>query len=557
MFPPRPPQKPPQPKKENRRPGVLFQPKTARSLQSGMDTILNAIRPTLGPLPRVVAIEQIASKDKKPELLDSGGTIARRIIQLKNNDADVGAMFIRNVLWTLQEKAGDGTATAAVMFQKLFNEGRRYVVNGGDAMMLKRHFEGAIPLLQAELDKSTHYLHGKQRLAGLAMTICHHETLSRYLGEVFDIIGAFGRLEIRSGRSREIEREYVEGLWWDNGVLSREMIFDKSEQKTTLEDAAILISDLEINEPVDLVPLLDLCIRNEIKALLLISGTLSDRAMGLLLQKQNQEKVKVIAVRSPAISMDVRIDAMQDIAVLTGGTVLAKTAGDSLNRVKVEDLGRARRVWGRVDNFGFVGGRGDARAIRAHIASLRKAYENAKDNDGRKKILNRIGKLMGGSATLWVGANTPLEVEALKELAERTGEAMRGAMREGVVPGGGVALLNCRDVLRKGLEGETDPDKIAAYRILIKALEEPFKVIVQNAGMDLDEVFPLIKQAPAGTGYDVLNRQVVDMLDAGIYDAASVVKSALHAAISGAGLALSTDVIIHRKNPPESLATTS
>jgi chaperonin GroEL len=255
--------------------------------------------------------------------------------------------------------------------------------------------------------------------------------------------------------------------------------------------------------------------------------------------------------------MDVRIDAMQDIAVLTGGTALFKAAGDSLNRVKVEDLGRARRVWGRVDNFGFVGGRGDARTIRAHIASLRKAYENAKDNDGRKKILNRLGKLMGGSATLWVGATTPIEVEALKELAERTGEAMRGAMRAGVVPGGGVALLNCRDVLRKALEGETDPDKIAAYRMLIKALEEPFKVIVENAGMDLDEIFPLIKQAPAGTGYDVLKRQVVDMLETGIFDAASVVKSALHAAISGAGLALSTDVIIHRKSPPESLATTS
>jgi chaperonin GroEL len=556
MFPSRPPQQPPEKKSDFQRPGVVFQPVTARSMLRGMDKILNAVRPTLGPLPRTVAIEHIANREKRPEMLDSGGTIARRIIQLRGRNEDVGAMFIRNVLWSLQEKVGDGTATAAVMFQKIFNDGRRYLVDGGDVMMLKRHFESALPLLLAELDQATRPVSGKKDLAALAMTICHHETLSRYLGEIFDIIGAFGRMEIRTGRSREIEREYVEGLWWDNGVLSREMIFDKFEQKTSLEDAYILISDLEINEPGDLIPLLDLCIRNEVKSLLLISGTLSDRAMSLLLQKPNQEKIKIIAVRSPAISMDVRIDAMQDLAVLTGGTALFKAAGESLNRIKIEQLGRARRVWGRVDNWGFVGGRGDPRAIRNHIAALRKAYGNAKDNDGRKKILNRVSKLIGGSATLWVGGNTPLEVEALKELAERTGEAMRGAMREGVVPGGGVALLDCRTRLRKELDGATDPDKIAAYRILIKALEEPFRVIVQNSGGDLDEIFPLVKQAGAGYGYDVLKREVVDVAAVGLFDAASVVKGAVHAAISGAALALTTDVMIHRKNPPESLAGT-
>jgi chaperonin GroEL len=551
------PPKPPAKKKDFQKPGVLFQPAAARSLQGGMDLILNAIKPTLGPLPRTVAMEHIVTKDKKPELLDSGGTIARRIIQVYNRDEDVGAMFIRNVLWSLQEKSGDGTATAAVMFQKLFNEGRRYIVNGGNAMVLRRHLESAVPILSAELDRMTRHLYGKKRLAGLAMTISHDPVLSRYMGEVFDIIGDFGRLEIRNGRSREIEREYVEGLWWDNGVVSREMIYDKSEVRTVFEEAHILISDLDIEDPNDLVPLLELCIRNGIKSLLLISASLSDRALGLLLQKQNLEKVQVMAVRSPSISMDIRIDALQDIAILTGGSVLVKAAGNTLAGVKVEHLGRARRVWGRVENFGIIGGRGEARAVRAHVAALRKAYAGAKDNDGRKKILNRISKLMGGSATLWVGANSPLQVEALKELAERTSEAMRGAIREGVVPGGGVALLDCRGVLRKAIEGETDVDKIAAYRILIKALEAPFRTILENAGADLDEVVPLVNQAGEGVGYDVVNRRVTKMVDAEIYDAASVVKAALHAALSGAGLALSTDVIIHRKNPPESLATTA
>ena len=537
------------------RPGVIVQPATSRIMQCGIDQIINAIRPTLGPVPRTVAIDPIATKNKRAEILDSGGTIARRIIQLKSRDEDVGAMFIRHVLCTLQEKAGDGTATAALLFQKLFSEGRRYIVNGGNAMILRRHFEAAIPLILAELDQMTQHLSGKKRLAGLAMTISHDPVLSQYLGEIFDIIGDFGRLEIRTGRGRELKREYVEGLWWDNGVLSREMIVDKTQMKTTFEDSYIFISDLAVEDPNDLVPLLNMCVQNGIKTLMLIVASLSDRAMGLLLSKQNQALVQVMAVRSPAVAMDVRIDSLQDIAVLTGGTVLSKAAGYTLQGVRLEHLGRARRIWGGAHGFGVIGGRGDARTVRAHVTALRKSYNAAKDNEGRKKILTRFGKLMGGSATLWIGANSPLEIEALKELAERTSEAMRGAIREGVVPGGGVALLDCRRVLRKAIEGEFDLEKVAAYRILIKALEAPFRTILQNAGIDLDDVMPLVKQAGAGYGYDVINRNLVNMADAEIFDAASVVRAGLHAALSGAGLALSTDIIIHRKKPPVSTRT--
>ena len=542
-------------KKVFQKPGILFQPATYLMMQRGIDQIINAIRPTLGPLPRTVAIDPIATKNKRAEILDSGGTIARRIIQLKSRDEDVGAMFIRHVLCTLQEKAGDGTATAALLFQKLFSEGRRCSVNGGNVMILRRHFEAAIPLILAELDQMTQHLSGKKRLAGLAMTISHDPVLSHYLGEIFDIIGNFGRLEIRTGRSRELKREYVEGLWWDTGVFSREMIVDKIQMKTTFENSYIFISDLAVEDPNDLVPLLNMCVQNGIKTLMLIVASLSDRAMGLLLSKQNQALVQVMAVRSPAVAMDVRIDSLQDIAVLTGGTVLSKVAGYTLHGVRLEHLGRARRIWGGAHGFGVIGGRGDARTVRAHVTALRKSYNAAKDNEGRKKILTRFGKLMGGSATLWIGANSPLEVEALKELAERTSEAMRGAIREGVVPGGGVALLDCRQVLRKAIEGESDLEKVAAYRILIKALEAPFRTILQNAGIDLDDVMPLVKQAGAGYGYDVINRKVVNMADAEIFDAASVVRAGLHAALSGAGLALSTDVIIHRKNPPDSSAT--
>jgi chaperonin GroEL len=255
--------------------------------------------------------------------------------------------------------------------------------------------------------------------------------------------------------------------------------------------------------------------------------------------------------------MTARIGALEDLAILTGAQVFSSTANDSISNVKLEDLGRARRIWANMDNFGIVGGRGDPRRLREHIAGLRQGYANIKDVDDRKKILQRLGKLMGGSATLWVGDLTPNAVEVRKDIASRAAEAMRGAMRDGVVPGGGVALLNCRGALREAMQDFTDPDEIAAYRILIKALEQPFRVLVENAGLDLDEVAPAVKMAGPGFGYDVVRHEVVDMIKANIYDVAPVVKAAVYAAINGAALALTTDVVIHRKNPPESLATTS
>ena len=553
-MPPPPNTKPP---KDFQRPGVLFQPAASRSMQRGINKILKAIRPTLGPYPRYVAIEPIANRNNIPERLDSGGTIARRIIQIQNRDEDVGAMFIRNVLFSMQEKVGDGTATAAVLFQSIFNDSLYYLVNGGNAMRLRTFLDEAVKLILDELDLQIIRLRGKKQLAGLAATITNDPDIATYLGEIFDIIGEYGRLEIRNGRSREIEREYVEGIYWDSSIFSREMIYDKTENKTTFEDTHILISDLDIQEPRDLLPLMDLCVANGIKDLLLVCAGISDRALGLLFLKPNLEKLKIAAVKSPEIAMTSRIGSLSDLAILTGGHVFASSANETLANVKLEDLGQARRAWANQDNFGIIGGKGDPRRLREHIASLRAGYANLKDSEERKKILDRLGKLMGGSATLWIGDTTPNTIQSRKDLAIRAAEAMRGAMREGVVPGGGVALLNCRGVLRQAMQGVTDLDQLAAYRIIAKALEQPFRVLVENGGGDLDEVVPAVKAAGPGFGYDVVRKEVVDMAKANIYDVAPVVKAAVYSAINGAALAMTTDVVIHRKNPPESLATTS
>jgi chaperonin GroEL len=524
-------------------------------MQRGINQIVNALRPTLGPLPRTVAIERFPS-DRAPELLDDGGVIARRIIELPNHDEDVGAMFIRHVLWRLYEKVGDGTATAAVLFQSVYNQGQSYVAAGGNAMVLRRHLEKGMQAILDELAAMAVHLEGKEKLANIAETICSDPPLAQVLGEIFDITGEYGQLEIRSGRSRELEREYVEGMYWKGGFLSRQMITDHTRQRTELEDAAILISDLEIEDPRQLISMIEAVTRAGIRSLLIIAGKLSDGAMSLLLTaSRDPARFQAVAVKAPGKTTYDRAAALEDLTVLSGGCLLASAAGYTLSGITTQDLGRARRVWADQNYFGIIGGKGNPRALRKHIAILRTAFSQADDPDVRKKLRERIGKLMGGSATLRIGGATELEIKTRQELAQRTSDALRGAITDGVLPGGGVALLACRPALQRMLDQSTDPDERAAYRILFKALEEPIRTILTNAGYGASEVMAKIHRVGAGHGFDVRSGQIVDMARAGILDAAGVQKAAVHSAVSSAALALTVDVLVHRKIPKESLET--
>jgi chaperonin GroEL len=246
---------------------------------------------------------------------------------------------------------------------------------------------------------------------------------------------------------------------------------------------------------------------------------------------------------------------MEDLSVLTGGRAFVKTAGDTFERIKAEDFGRARRMWADHHNFGIIGGKGNPRALRQHIATLRASFDGSEESVLREKLLKRIGKLLGGSATLWIGGTTELEVSEREELAKRTAAAMRGAIMEGVVPGGGVALLACRPALQERLDQSTDSDERAAYRILIEAMAAPLRTIVANAGYDASDVMAEIRLAGPGHGFDVTSGQVVDMMQRGIWDATVVQKSAAYVAIASAGLALTIDVLIHRKEQPEHATT--
>ncbi len=536
-------------------PGVVFQPKTSQCMKAGIDKLVAAIRPTLGPLHRFVVVEK-ESKVGRPEFLDDGAVIARRIIQLPDRDEDMGAMYLRHVLWTLHESAGDGTATAAVIFHTIYKEGLLYIANGGNALRLRDYLEKAAPIIADGLASMTFTLEGKEKLARLAESICYDAELSRMLGEIFDIIGEFGRLEIEPGSGCGLEREYFEGMYWPGPIFSRAMIADPLIGRVQLENTSILMSDLEITDGRVMLQIMETAANANIKTLLLVAKSISEGALAPLLMKQNLEKIRVVAVKAPGLSDDDHREGLEDLAKLAGGRPFLQAAGDTLRAIRTADFGFARRAWADAHSFGISGGKGDRRQLRQHIAALRAAYARNGDFQQRKRLQERIGKLLGGSAILTIGDPSPFAAQMRKELAERTAEAMRGAMRMGVLPGGGVALLACKPLLLQKYHQAADSDERAAFRILARAVEAPIRTLLQNAGYEPFEVLAQVASAGRGMGFDVVRRKIVNMAEAGIVDSAAVVREAACRAILGAALALTVDVLVHRANPPEAYHTT-
>lgn len=538
-------------------PQVIFQPQVHAGIKAGINCLVNAIGPTLGPYPRVVLYDTTIGKTGRlPEILDDGGTIARRIIGIADRDADVGAMLVRHMLWKQHEEVGDGTATTAVLFQAIYNEGIRYIAAGGNPMQLRGYLEQGMRVILNELTTMTTHLQGKEQLALLAESICYDPEMARLLGEIFDIIGEYGRLEIRSSQSRESEREYVEGMYWDGGVLSRNMIVNTPGMRAELENPALLLTDFDIQDPRDLVPVLAIVIGQNIAGLVIVARKLSDAVIGLITLNQQQQRIKaqIIAVQTPGVGLDAQQNNLTDLAILTGARIFTQAAGDKLSSIKPNDLGQARRIWATKDHVGLIGGKGDPRALRQHIAGLRNAFAQAAPAD-REALRKRIGVLLGGSATLWVGGITETELNFKKELAQRTAEALRGAIREGVVPGGGVALLNCRSALQARMAQAEASEERAAYHILLQAIEAPTRTILHNAGVEAGTVFADIIAAGHGHGFDVRSGRIVNMAQAGIFDAASVTRASVNNAIRTAAMALTTDVVVHRSNPPQSTLT--
>ncbi len=532
---------------------LVFQPETYRGIQHGVNQMVSAVRPTLGPRPRNVAIGSY-QQNKQPELLDNGAVIARRVIQLPNRDSDVGAMLVREMLWQLHDTVGDGTATAAVIFEAIFNAGIQYLAAGGSAPRLRHYLDLALRDVVVELAAMAQPVEGKTAFTNVAQSICHDPELAAMLGEIFDIIGEHGQLDVRTGQRRGLEREYIEGSYWAEGILIRSMLDNQPQRTLNLENAALLLTDFDINEPEDLVPALQAALAAKAKALVIVARSVSEKVIGFLATNSKPEKFQVTVVKTPGSTAPDQAGALQDMAALTGGTPISRRTGQSLETVQASDLGWARSVWTNRFNFGIRGGRGDARQLRAHLRSLQANYEQLTEPDDRKKMRLRIGKLMGGSAQLKVGAATESEVKTRKALAERTAEAVRGAVRDGVLPGGGVALLACAEKLRQ-CQPENE-DQRAALGILATALEAPFRVIVTNAGYDASTTLARMQRAGGYSGLNVETGEIVDVIEAGVVDAAAVQLALVRRAVGAAALALTIDVMVHRKKQREATSLT-
>jgi chaperonin GroEL len=535
--------------KGSQRPGVVFQPHVHRTLQRGIQQMVGAIRPTLGPLSGAVAIDHINRSKPLPEFLDDGAVIARRIIELSDRNEDMGAMLVRSMVLRQHEEIGDGAATVAVLFEAVFNAGLRYISAGGNAMLLRRCLDKAIPLILDELDRMRSPLEGQDALTNVARSLCHDDEMAALLGEAFDLVGEYGRLEIRSDYGRGLRREYVEGNYYHSGLFSRALLPTESADTVTLEDAAIFLSDFEVEDHRDLYPVLSAAYNANVKGLVIIARSLSDKAVSLLVTHNNLDKFKVTAIKLPGLNPVDRMTALDDLSMLTGVSPYIKAAGQSLENVTASQFGQARRVWANLRAFGLVGGRGDPRRLREHIRTLKANYHHAKDESGRKSAQERLGNLLGGAVTLWVGGFTETEINVRKSLAERAALAMRYAVQGGVVPGGGLALMNCQHVLKKQLALTQDTDERAAYRILIEALAAPARTIYRNAGYEPSEVMAKLNQECPEVGFDVVEGQFVNVCEAGILDSALVLKACVRNAISTAALTLTIDSLVHLAKP--------
>lgn len=526
-------------------PKVIHQPQTQQALQRGFDQLAQAVAPTLGPLPR----RAIAQNLDKLELLDDGGLIARRIIAIADQQADAGLMLLRQALWKMQQALGDGAATLAVLYQQIYKDGLRFLAAGCDPNRLRAQMLDLLPALSQRLLADSRQLHSQAELSALAFTICYDEEMADSLGEIIYTLGRYGQVDVRAGHGRQLTHNYVEGGYWRGGAQSQEMLRGTTRPYAELRDAAILVSDAEIEEPAELVPVMQLALRCGFQQLLLIVSSISEKGLSVVLDKRLRAKIQTLVVKlDEFVPADLQ-QANADIALLTGGRPILQGAGESLDDAQASDFGSARWVWADNKNFGFASGGGDPHAIRATVRRLRQAYDESSDDDTSARLLGRLGRLNGGLATLYVGGIAQDEIRQRKDLAERSLRALRSAMAGGVIPGGGVAMLGCRDWLLREQAASDELEARAARQIMAKALEAPARQLLRNAGYDPGEMLARLSDCDEGAGFDVMRGRIVDMAAAGIVDVAQVQVEALQRAVMSAALALTIDVLVLHREP--------
>ncbi len=520
---------------------LAFGEDARRRLKAGVDTLADAVKTTLGPKGRNVALDK---KWGAPTITHDGVTVAKEI-ELEDPYENMGAQLLKEAATKTNDVAGDGTTTATVLAQAIVTEGLKNVAAGANPMQLKRGIEMAARKAADSVRESSIEVSGKEDVAQVASISAADNSIGDLIAEVMEKVGKDGVITVEESKGLAFETNYVDGMQFDRGYISPYFITDSETMEASLESPYILIHDKKISSAQDIVPVLEKLVQTGSRNLVIVAEDVDGEALATLVLNKLRGTFSVLAIKAPGFG-DRRKAMLQDIAVLTGGTVITDEMGRKLDSVTLEDLGQAIKVVSSKDDTTVVDGAGDDADITARINQIKAEIENSSSDYDREKLQERLAKLAGGVAVIGVGAATEVELKEKKHRVEDALSATRAAVEEGVVPGGGVALLNAVSAL-DGLE-DPNPDINTGIKILRRALEEPMRQLARNAGQEgavvIQEVRRRRENGIGRIGYNVLSNEYIDMVDSGIIDPAKVTRSAIENAASIASMILTTEALI-------------
>src|SRR5436190_163309 len=512
------------------------------ALQDGVDAVANAVKVTLGPKGRYVVLDK---KFGAPTITNDGVTIAREI-ELEDVFENQGAQLVREVATATNDVAGDGTTTATLLAQTVVRHGLKNVAAGANPLALRRGIESAVDQVVEHLrDKQSKEIAGKEQIARVAAISAADDEIGNVIADAIEKVGKDGVVNVEEGQTFGMELEFTEGMQFDKGYISPYMVTDQERMEAVLEEPFILIANQKIGSVRDLLPVLEQTMQGG-KPLLIVAEDVEGESLATLVVNKLRGTFTGVAVKAPGFG-DRRKRMLEDIAILTGGEVITEEMGLKLENTQVSQLGRARRVVVGKDTTTVIDGAGDGEAIKGRINQIKAEIENTDSDFDREKLQERLAKLSGGVAVVKVGAATETEMKEKKHRVEDALQATRAALEEGIVPGGGVALLNATKSIK--LDGFDDPDERTGAQIIVRALEEPLRQLAYNAGLEGSVVVNNVRRAAKGQGLNVDTNEVEDLVKAGIIDPTMVTRSALKNAASIAKSILMTEAIV--AEPPE------
>lgn len=521
---------------------LKFSEEARRSLQRGVDILANAVVTTLGPKGRNVSIDR---KFGSPTITHDGVTVAKEI-ELEDPFENMGAQLLKEAATKTNDIAGDGTTTSTVLAHAIVTEGLKNLAAGANPMMLKRGIEAATKVVSDAITKQAIPVTTKEEIGNVASISAQDRTIGDLIAEVMDKVGKDGVITVEESKGLEFETEYVEGMQFDRGYISPYFITDAENMEAVISDAYFLVYDKKVSVATDIVPVLEKLVQIGKRELVVICEDVDGEALATLVLNKLRGMINVLAVKAPGFG-DRRKAMLQDIAILTGATMIAEETGRKLESVAVADLGRAEKVVSTKDDTTIVGGKGDSKEIKGRIEQIRVEIDKSTSDYDREKLQERLAKLSGGVAIIRVGAATETELKEKKHRVEDALSATRAAVEDGIVPGGGVALINTMEALNNlKVEGE---DAKIGVNIVRKALTVPLRKISENAGEDGSVVLEKVRRAQAEKkndhiGFNVLTEQFEDMIKSGVIDPAKVTRGALENAASIAAMILTTEALV-------------